>query len=98
MSNTVRRQVISDNLIDTQVFCRLLNYTLSQVKDVDNMSQIEITKVLLPKRLSNVTIAKIINTLLPEASATKGSVASIVKNIRNNNNLLDELLQDIGDV
>ncbi len=97
MSNTVsRRQTISDSLIDTETFYKLLNYTLTKVKDVNAVTQTEIVNILLPKKLSNITIAKVINVLLPEARATKGSIASLIKHIRSKNSLLDELLQDIG--
>lgn len=98
MSNIMRRQTISDNLINDKIFEKLLNFTLANVKDQNNMSQIEIVNLLLPKKISNVTIARVINILLPNASATKGSVASLVNRIRGKNDLITELLQDLEDV
>lgn len=97
MSSTIsRRQTISDNMINEQTFYKLLNYTLTKVKDVNNINQTEIVNILVPKKLSNITIAKVVNVLIPEAKATKGSIASLIKHIKNKTSLLDELLQEIG--
>lgn len=98
MSDTMtRRKTISDSLIDANTFYKLLNFTLTKVKDINDLKQTEIVSILLPKKLSNVTIAKVINTLIPVARATKGSVASLVRYIKGKSTLLDELLQDLGD-
>lgn len=98
MHNTLRRETISDNLITSEILFKLLNYVLSKVDDADNMSQTEIVNVLLPKKLSNITIAKIINILLPNAQATKGSVASLIRHIKSKGSMIDELLKDIGEI
>ena len=50
---------------------------------------------MLDMNLSNETIAKIVNNMLPNAKATKGSIASLIKHIRNGNDLLKELLEEI---
>lgn len=97
MSNTLRRETISDNLITEQIFYKLLNYTLANVKDQDNISQVEVVNLLLPKKISNLTISKVVNVLIPNAKATAGSIASLVRHIKNKHNLIDELLQDIGE-
>lgn len=98
MHNTLRRQTISDNLITADILQKLIEYTLNNVQDVMDFSQVEIVKLLLPKKLSNITIARIINELLPQAHATKGSVASLIRHIKSKDSLLDELLKEIGDV
>lgn len=98
MFNTTRRETISDSLITNDIFLKLLNFVLSKANDVDNLSQTEIVNILLPKKISNVTMAKVINALLPDAQATKGSIASLIRHIKSKDTLIDELLKDIGDV
>ena len=50
---------------------------------------------MLDMKLANETMAKIVNKMLPNAHATKGSIASLIKHIRNGNNLLNELLEGL---
>lgn len=90
-----RRQTISDNLITPEIQDKIAVKLYEQVEDVYNISQIEIVKLMLDMKLANETIAKIVNKMLPNAHATKGSIASLIKHIRNGNNLLNELLEGL---
>ena len=90
-----RRQTISDNLITPEIQEKIAVKIYEQVEDVYNISQIEIVKIMLDMKLANETIAKIVNKMLPNARATKGSIASLIKHIRNGNNLLNELLEGL---
>ena len=75
-----RRQTISDNLITPEIQEKIAVKLYEQVLDM---------------KLANETIAKIVNKMLPNAHATKGSIASLIKHIRNGNNLLNELLEGL---
>lgn len=90
-----RRQTISDNLITPEIQEKIAVKVYEKVEDVYNFSQVEIVKIMLNMKLANKTIAKIVNKMLPNAKATEGSIASLIKHIRNSNNLLDELLSEL---
>lgn len=86
-----RRKTISDNLITSEVYDKLLGYTCAQLEDVD-ITQRNIINILLPMKISNATIARLINDLIPEAKATAGSVASQIRFINKSSSDLDELV------
>ena len=90
-----RRQTISDNLITPEIQEKIAIKLYEQVEDVYSISQIELVKLMLDMKLANETMAKIVNKMLPNAHATKGSIASLIKHIRNGNNLLNELLEGL---
>ena len=89
-----RRKTISDNLITDSVYENLLGYTFFKLQDME-VTQINIIKTLLPKNISNTTIARIINDIILEAKATKGSVASQIRSMNKQSTEVDELLADI---
>lgn len=89
-----RRKTISDNLITDNVYQNLLGYTFFKLQDME-VTQINIIKTLLPKNISNATIARIINDIILEAKATKGSVASQIRSMNKQSTEVDELLADI---
>lgn len=93
-----RRKTISDELINKDILTKLVNKVFNNAKDVYNINQTEIVRILLGYSVGNKTIARVINEVIPTAKATPGSVASLVKYIRNGNNLLDELLQELDEV
>lgn len=90
-----RRQTISDNLITPEIQEKIAIKLYEQVEDVYSISQIELVKLMLDMKLANETMAKIVNKMLPNAHATKGSIASLIKHIRNGNSLLNELLEGL---
>lgn len=89
-----RRKTISDNLITDNVYQNLLGYTFFKLQDTE-VTQANIIKTLLPKNISNATIARIINDIILEARATKGSVASQIRSMNKQSTEVDELLADI---
>ena len=95
LNKITRRQTISDNLITPEIQDKIAMKVYEKVENVYDLSQIEIVKIMLDMKLSNETIAKIVNKMIPKAHATKGSVASLIKHIRNGNNLLNELLEEL---
>lgn len=95
MMTKSRRQTISDNLITPEIQEKIAVKLYEQVEDVYNISQIELVNLMLNMKLANETMAKIVNKMIPDAHATKGSIASLIKHIRNGNDLLNELLEGL---
>jgi len=90
-----RRQTISDSLITPEMQEKIAVKVLEKVENIYDISQIELVRIMLDMKLANETIAKVVNNILPNAHATRGSIASLVRHIRNKNNLLDELLKEL---
>lgn len=95
MMTKSRRQTISDSLITSEMQKKIAVKVLEKVEDIYNISQIELVRIMLDMKLANETIAKVVNNILPNARATRGSIASLVRHIRDKNNLLDELLKEL---
>ena len=79
-----KKKVIQDKFITDELFNRLLFKTAEQLQD-KQFKQIDIYNVLQKYNLSNKTVARIINELIPTAHATQGSVTSLVWNYNKNN-------------
>ena len=102
MNRLEPREVIDDRNITDEVYEQLFGYTCYKLQD-RAITQKDIVKLLLPKKISNRTIARIINDVIPEAHATKGSVASIINSMRRStkkkrditSRLLDEIAKDM---
>lgn len=94
----IAREVIDDRKITDDVYEQLFGYTCFKLQD-KKITQKDIVKLLLPKKISNRTIARIINDIIPEAKATKGSVASIItylkKKTKKDKSITDMLLREI---
>lgn len=89
------RETISDRLIDESIVGKIINKVYKSVDNPYDIGQQDIIKVLLPLKLSNVTIARVINEMIPNSKATQGSVASLIKFMNSKNKLLDELLDKL---
>lgn len=74
-----KRKVIPDKLITPQVFDLLVTKVYSSVDNIYQIKQKDIIEVLKPMHISNKTMARVINTMVPYARATQGSVASMMK-------------------
>lgn len=92
-----RRKTISDELITKEVATKIINKVFFEVKDVYNINQIEVVSILLKFNLSNKTIAKLVNEIIPTAHATQGSIASLIKYIRNEDKLLEDLMKQLDE-
>lgn len=92
MTTLNRRKVIQDRYVTDDIFQRLLYMVCTKLQDKE-ITQHAIIQAALPCKLSNGTIARIINELIPSAKATRGSVASQIRLINKpKNNPVDELL------
>lgn len=94
-----KRKIIMDRDITPTIFEKLKKKC---VQDSYTLSQKSIIEVLYPLGISNITISRVINDLLPEAKSTQGSVASMIRFIKNQYsskqmaNELDSLLNSEG--
>lgn len=78
-----RRKTIPDECITLEQYKNILGKVCETIMlDEDELSQKNIIRITLKYNLSNNMIAQIINYLLPNAKATSGSVASMIKFIR----------------
>jgi hypothetical protein len=91
-----KKKVIQDRFITDELFNKLLFKAAEQLQD-KQFKQIDIYNALQKYSLSNKTIARIINELIPTAHATQGSVTSLVWNY-NKNNPKDKYSKELEEV
>ena len=91
-----KRKVISDKIISEELYAKAL-YNLCSKLERDNIevTQHNIIKILLPMKFSNTMIAVFINDLIPEANATRGSVATQINYLKRKRNETEMLLDEI---
>ena len=94
-NNMTRRKTISDALITDDAIVSIVNMVFSKVDNPNNITQKDVVKLLLKTKLSNKTMARVVNLILPNSKATEGSIASLVKYIRNQDIDMDALLSEI---
>ena len=96
MAALSKRKVISDKIISEELYAKAL-YNLCSKLERDNIevTQHNIIKILLPMKFSNTMIAVFINDLIPEASATRGSVATQINYLKRKRNETEMLLDEI---
>lgn len=83
-SKREKRKVIEDKLITPQVFSDIVTKVYSEVENIYQIKQREVINILLPLHLGNKTIARVINEVIPNAKATQGSVASMIRFMNSN--------------
>lgn len=94
---TTRRKVIKDNMITQDIYDKLIGKLFIELQDKD-VTQSNIIDVLIPLNISNQTIARIVNDVIPNAKATGGSIASMIRFKKTKNNddtLLNELVSKL---
>lgn len=96
MAALSKRKVISDKIINEELYAKAL-YNLCSKLERDNIevTQHNIIKILLPMKFSNTMIAVFINDLIPEANATRGSVATQINYLKRKRNETEMLLDEI---
>lgn len=90
-----RRKVIPDSMITEDVYSELLSFVCVKLDKVEKPTQGNIIDLLIPLKICNATIAKIVNDVIPNAKATQGSIASLIKSRKTSKSLVDELLNKI---
>lgn len=96
MATLGKRRVIPDKIINEELYAKAL-YSLCSKLERDNIevTQHNIIKILLPMKFSNTMIAIFINDLIPEANATRGSVATQINYLKRKRNATEMLLDEI---
>lgn len=96
MAALSKRKTISDKIINEELYAKAL-YNLCSKLERDNIevTQHNIIKILLPMKFSNTMIAVFINDLIPEANATRGSVATQINYLKRKRNETEMLLEEI---
>lgn len=90
---TTRRKTIADNEITKEVLDTIMGKMFEKFTKEDiELSQQNIIKTLLPLKLSNKMIARIIKELIPDSNPSAGSVAIQIRNINKKNNTIQQLL------
>lgn len=92
----MKTKVIRDSMITDEIFDKLIGKVYIELADKE-VTQMNIYNVLHPLKISNTTIAKVINLLIPNASATANSIQSLLtsKKKQRSNPMLDELLSEL---
>ena len=96
MAALSKRRVIPDKMINEELYAKAL-YNLCSKLERDNIevTQHNIINILLPMKFSNTMIAVFINDLIPEANATRGSVATQINYLKRKRNETEMLLDEI---
>lgn len=92
----ITSKVIRDSMITDEIFDKLIGKVYLELADKE-VTQMNIYNVLHPLKISNTTIAKVINVLIPNAKATANSIQSLLtsKKKRKSNPMIDELLAEL---
>ena len=93
MIGVTRRKTIADSEITKEVLDVIMGKMFEKfTKEEIELTQQNIIKTLLPLKLSNKMIAKIIKELIPDSNPSAGSVAIQIRNINKKKNTTQQLL------
>lgn len=93
MTRTTRRKTIADNEITEEILDIIMGKMFEKfTKEEIELNQQNIIKALLPLKLSNKMIARVIKELIPDSNPSAGSVAIQIRNINKKKNTTQQLL------
>lgn len=93
MTGTTRRKTIADNEITEEILDIIMEKMFEKfTKEEIELSQQNIIRTLLPLKLSNKMIARVIKELIPDSNPSAGSVAIQIRNINKKKNTTQQLL------
>ena len=93
MTEVTRRKTISDDEITKEILDKIMNKMFEKfTREELELTQQNIIKTLLPLKLSNNMIAKIIKEFIPDSNPSAGSVAIQIRNINKKKNITQQLL------
>ena len=93
MTGVTRRKTITDSEITKEVLDVIMGKMFEKfTKEEIELSQQNIIKTLLPLKLSNKMIARVIKELIPDSNPSAGSVAIQIRNINKKRNTTQQLL------
>lgn len=93
MTETTRRKTISDDEITKEILDKIMSKMFEKfTREELELTQQNIIKTLLPLKLSNNMIAKVIKEFIPESNPSAGSVAIQIRNINKKRSTTQQLL------
>lgn len=92
-----RRKTYPDNLINQDIIDKLIDKVFDSVSSPYENTQQNVVKILLPLGFSNKIIAKVINATVIDSNATAGSVAMLVRRVRDNAKVQSKILEQLGE-
>ena len=93
MTETTRRKTISDDEITKEILDKIMSKMFEKfTREELELTQQNIIKTLLPLKLSNNMIAKVIKEFIPESNPSAGSVAIQIRSINKKRSTTQELL------
>ena len=93
MTEVTRRKTISDDEITKEILDKIMNKMFEKfTREELELTQQNIIKTLLPLKLSNNMIAKIIKEFIPDSNPSAGSVAIQIRNINKKRSTTQQLL------
>lgn len=93
MTEVTRRKTISDDEITKEILDKIMNKMFEKfTREELELTQQNIIKTLLPLKLSNNMIAKIIKEFIPNSNPSAGSVAIQIRNINKKRSTTQQLL------
>lgn len=93
MTETTRRKTISDDEITKEILDKIMSKMFEKfTREELELTQQNIIKTLLPLKLSNNMIAKIIKEFIPDSNPSAGSIAIQIRNINKKRSTTQQLL------
>ena len=93
MTEAIRRKTISDDEITKEIFDKIMSKMFEKfTREELELTQQNIIKKLLPLKLSNNMIAKVIKEFIPDSNPSAGSVAIQIRNINKKRSTTQQLL------
>lgn len=93
MAGVTRRKTIADDEVTKEILDKIMGKMFDKfIREEIELTQQNIIKTLLPLKLSNNIIAKIIKEFIPNSNPSAGSVAIQIRNINKKKNTTQQLL------
>ena len=93
MTEATRRKTISDDEITKEILDKIMSKMFEKfTREELELTQQNIIKTLLPLKLSNNMIAKVIKEFIPDSNPSAGSVAIQIRNINKKRSATQQLL------
>lgn len=92
-----RRKTYPDSLVSDTVIMKLIDKIFENVNNPYETTQMDVVKLLLPKGFSNKIIAKVINATVVDSNATAGSVAALIRRLRDREKVQSKILEQLGE-
>lgn len=93
MAEIIRRKTIADNEVTKEILDKIMSKMFEKfTREELELTQQNIIKTLLPLKLSNNMIAKVIKEFIPNSNPSAGSVAIQIRNMNKKRSTTQQLL------